>query len=186
MQTTTGKKLLTAAEYIQLFEQGVLTESDRVELIEGEVVEKMTVGNRHVGRVSRLIHLFVGRFGDRVMVNAQSPILLTDVSMPEPDLVVLRARDDFYEGSYAGPHDILHLMEVADTSLAFDRLRKARLYAAAGVTEYWLVNLRENVLEVYRQPTPQGYASVTVLRQGDRVAVAAFPELDLAVEDLVP
>src|SRR5207302_10141231 len=105
MHTTTGKKLLTSAEYIHLIEQGVLTETDRVELIEGEVVEKMTVGNRHVGSVSRLIHLFVGRFGDRVMVSAQSPVLLTAVSMPEPDLVVLHARDDFYEGSYAAPQD---------------------------------------------------------------------------------
>jgi hypothetical protein len=102
MQTTTGKKLLTAAEYIQLFEQGVLTESDRVELIEGEVVEKMTVGNRHVGRVSRLAHPFFRQFGDRVTLSAQ-PVLLTDISMPEPDLVVLHARDDFYESSYATP-----------------------------------------------------------------------------------
>jgi Uma2 family endonuclease len=78
------------------------------------------------------------------------------------------------------------LIEVADTSLAFDRLRKARIYAAAAVTEYWLVNLREDVLEVYRQPTSQGYASVTVLRRGDRVTLTAFPDLDLAVEDLVP
>ena len=186
MHTTTGKKLLTSAEYIQLIEQGVLTESDRVELIEGEVVEKMTVGHRHVGRVSRLTHLFMGRLGDRVVVSTQSPVLLTDVSMPEPDLVVLHVRDDFYETRYATPQDILLVVEVADSSLAFDRLRKARLYAAAVVTEYWLINLRDDVLEVYRQPTPQGYASTTILRRGDRVALAAFPEIELAVEDLVP
>ncbi len=186
MHITTGRRSLTSAEYIQLIEQGVLTEGDRVELIEGEVVEKMTVGHRHVGRVSRLTHLFLGRLGDRVMVSAQSPVLLTDVSMPEPDLVVLRARDDFYETSYATPDDILLVIEVADSSLAFDRLRKARLYAAAAVAEYWLINLRDDVLEVYRQPTPQGYASATILRRGDRVALAVFPELDLAVENLVP
>lgn len=186
MHTTTGKKLLTSAEYIQLIEQGVLTEGDRVELIEGAVVEKMTPGHRHVGRVSRLTHLFVRHFGDRVMVSAQSPVLLTDVSMPEPDLVVLHVRDDFYEGSYATPHDILLVVEVADSSLAYDRLRKARLYAAAEVTEYWLINLRDDVLEVYRQPTPQGYASATILRRGDRVALGASPELELAVEELVP
>jgi Uma2 family endonuclease len=186
MQTTTGKKLLTATEYIQLFEQGVLTENDRVELIEGEVVEKMTVGNRHVGRVSRLAHLFFRHLGDRVTVSAQSPVLLTDISMPEPDLVVLHARDDYYEGGYATPQDILLLIEVADTSLSFDRLRKARVYAAAAVTEYWLVNLRDDALEVYRQPTSQGYASMTVLRRGDRIALAAVPGLELAVEDLVP
>ena len=186
MHITTGKKLLTSAEYIQLIEQGVLTETDRVELIEGEVVEKMTVGNRHVGRVSRLNHLFIGRFGYLVMVISQSPVLLTDVSMPEPDLVVLQVRDDFYETSYATPHDILLVVEVADSSLAFDRLRKARLYAAAAVTEYWLINLRDDVLEVYRQPTPQGYASVAILRRGDRVALAAFPEFELTVEELVP
>lgn len=186
MHTTTGKKLLTSAEYIQLIEQGVLTESDRVELIEGEVVEKMTVGPRHVGRVSRLTHLFLGRFGDRVVVSTQSPVLLTDVSMPEPDLVVLHVRDDFYETRYATPDDILLVVEVADSSLAFDRLRKARLYAVAAVTECWLINLRDDVLEVYRQPTAQGYASVTTLRRGSRVALAALPQLDLAVEDLVP
>ena len=78
------------------------------------------------------------------------------------------------------PLSRLLLIEVA----ACDRLRKARLYAAAGVTEYWLVNLREDVLEVYRQPTPQGYASMTALRRGDRVTLAAFPDLDLAVKDL--
>jgi Uma2 family endonuclease len=188
MSTATGKKLLTSAEYIALFEQGVITEQDRVELIEGEVVEKAMIGHLHAGRVGRVDHLLQRLLGGRALVISQSTVLLSQVSMPEPDFVILRWRDDFYESRYATPADMLALIEVADSSLAFDRGRKLRIYAAAGVEEYWLLNLVDGVLEVYRQPGPhlRGYASVTTLRRGDRVAFLAFPELAIEVEDLMP
>ena len=188
MHTTTGKKLLTSAEYIALFEQGVLTEADRVELIEGEVVEKMTIGPLHVGRVTRVDRLLQRLLGDRALVVSQGAVLLSEISMPEPDFAILRHRDDFYESRHATPGDMLALIEVADSSLSFDRGRKLRIYAAAGVAEYWLINLQRNVLEVYRQPGPhpRGYAAVATLRRGDRIAFLAFPELEIAVEELVP
>jgi len=186
MHTTTGKKLLTSAEYIQLFERGILTDDDRVELIEGEVVEKMTINAPHAGRVARVVKLFVRLFGDRAVVTSQSPVLLTDLSVPEPDFSILRYRDDFYEARLPTLQDVLLLVEVADTSLAFDRGRKMRVYAAAGVPEYWLVNLPENVLTVYRDAGPGGYGQVVTVRRGDRIAPTAFPDLELAVGDLVP
>lgn len=188
MHTTTGKKLLTSAEYVALFEQGVLTEADRVELIEGEVVEKMTIGPLHVGRVGRVQFLLFRLLGGRAVMVSQGAVLLSEISMPEPDFAILRYRDDFYESRYATPGDMLALIEVADSSLSFDRGRKMRIYAAAGVPEYWLINLPDNALEVYRRPGPhpRGYALVTTFRRGDRVAFLAFPDLEIAVEELVP
>jgi Uma2 family endonuclease len=188
MRTTTGKKLLTSAEYVALFEQGVLTEADRVELIEGEVVEKMTIGPLHVGRVGRVDFFLHQLLGRRAMVISQGAVLLSEISMPEPDFAILRWRGDFYESRHATPEDMLVLIEVAESSLSFDRGRKMRIYAAAGVPEYWLINLPGNVVEVYRQPGPhpRGYASVATFRRGDRIAFLAFPDLEIAVEELVP
>jgi Uma2 family endonuclease len=188
MSTATGKKLLTSAEYMSLYEQGVFTEDDRVELIEGEVVPKIMVGPLHVGRVGRVHRFLHRRLGDRALVVSQGTVLLSEISMPEPDFVILRWRDDFYESRHATPADMLALIEVADSSLSFDRGRKLRIYAAARVQEYWVLNLVDHVLEVFRQPGPHpsGYASVATYRRGDRIAFLAFPDLDIAVEELLP
>jgi Uma2 family endonuclease len=186
MHTASGKKLLTTAEYMALVDQGVLHERDRVELIEGEVVEMSPIGPPHYGRVNRLNRLLIRLLGDRAVVAVQGDVRLSDITQPQPDFAILRFRDDFYSHAHAGPRDIFCLIEVADSSLSFDRRRKAPLYAKYGVAEYWIVDLVHDLLLVHREPGAEGYGSVVTLRRGDRVTLAAFPDLPIEVDELLP
>lgn len=186
MSITSRKKLLTAAEYEALVDEGILSEDDRVELIEGEVVEMTPIGPPHDSRVIRLTHLFTRLLGDRALVGVQTSARLSDFTQPQPDFVILRQREDYYAQAHPGPSDILCLIEVADTSLRFDRGRKGKLYAGYGILDYWIVNLPKNLLEVRRDPGPDGYASLVTLRRGDRVSLAAFPDLVIDVAELLP
>ncbi|HVT18034.1 MAG TPA: Uma2 family endonuclease [Thermoanaerobaculia bacterium] len=186
MRTASGKKLLTSAEYEGLVEQGVLHEDDRVELIEGEVIPLSPIGPPHGGVVICLANVLIPLLAGRAVVGVQTSTRLSDITEPQPDLLILRPRGDFYTTAHPLPEDIFCLIEVSDSSLAYDRGRKAPLYAQAGVPETWLFNLPEEFLEVYREPGPRGYASVTTLRRCDRVAFAAFPDLVIEVSDLLP
>jgi Uma2 family endonuclease len=185
MRTTSGRKLLTAAEFEALARDGILAEGAGVELIEGEVVTMSPIGPLHSALSARLMYMLIGRLGARAHVRAANPVLLSDITEPQPDLAIVPHRDDYYRTAHPKPADILCLIEVSDTSLAFDRGRKARLYAAAGVPEYWILNLRDDVLEVRRDPRPEGYGAVRLLRRGERVACAAFPDLSLEVAEIL-
>ena len=179
------KRLFTVAEYYRMAEAGILGEDDRVELIEGEIVEMSPIGSRHAACVMRLTELFSQQVGERAHVNVQNPIRLGEHSEPQPDLALLRRRPDFYATSHPGPSDVLLVVEVAETSADYDREVKLPLYARAGIGEVWLVALAEEGIEVYRQPSPQGYQEVQRLRRGQRVVAQAFPDLELAVGDVL-
>jgi Uma2 family endonuclease len=182
MSTISGKKLLTAAEF-EALELEYLDQ--RVELIEGEVVTMSPIGPRHCGRDVLVHDLLMRKLGERVQVRDQMPVRLSDITEPQPDLVIVPHRDDYYGTAHPGPGDILCLIELANTSLAYDRGRKARIYAAAGIRDYIILNLRDEVLEVHRDPGPQGYASVTLLRRGDRLTLLAFPDVQIEVAELL-
>jgi Uma2 family endonuclease len=172
-------------DYEQMIARGILREDDRVELIRGEIIEKMPIGDPHASSVIRFNRILGKTFGDAVLIGVQSPIRLDD-SEPEPDLCLLVPRDDFYLSGKPRPADILLLIEVSDTSLEFDREVKRPLYAEAGIRELWIVNLEEESLEVHRDPTPEGqYRDISVLRRGQEVEIAAFPGIKLAVADLL-
>jgi Uma2 family endonuclease len=162
---------------------GVLTENDRCELIRGELIEKMTIGDPHMAGVRRLIKLF-SVLGDQAITSAQDAIKLLD-SRPEPDVALLVPRSDFYASQTPGPPDILLLVEVADSSLAYDRQVKLPLYAENSIREYWIVNLIDDCLEVHRQPRAADYSERLVVRRGDRISPLAFPALSLAAEMLL-
>jgi Uma2 family endonuclease len=175
---------ITVDEYEQMIESGILTEKDRVVLIRGEVVPKMAMGPNHAASVRRLTRFVDRRIGQFAQVSPQCPIRLPD-SEPEPDLAVLRLRDDFYASGHPRPADILLLIEVADSWLEEDREVMRPLYAEAGIRDYWIVNLRDQCLEVYRQPQPDGsYGEIQILRRGQQVEITALPGLSFAVEDL--
>jgi Uma2 family endonuclease len=170
---------LTVAQYDRMIDVGILKEDDRVELIRGEIVAKMPIGDPHVACVDRLTRLFVRATGDDVIVSVQNPIRLAD-SEPEPDVVLKRANG----GSHGKPDpaDVLLLVEVADDSLEYDREVKGPLYAENGIAEYWIVNLVDRCLEVHRGPQPAGtYSDVWTLRPGDRAEVAALPGVTVEV-----
>lgn len=175
----------TVAEYERMIVAGILTENHKVELIRGEIVAKMPIGNPHIACVDRLTRLLFRAVGDDAIVSVQNPILLTD-SEPEPDLTLRRPRADFYASGKPGPADLLLVIEVADSSLEVDREVKGPLYAENGVAEYWIVNLIDGCLEVRRKPRPDGtYEDVRTLRPGDTADVAALPGVAVAVADVL-
>jgi Uma2 family endonuclease len=179
------RRKLTADEYDRMGEAGILHEDERVELIDGEILEMPPISDDHIGGVHSLTAIFGRRLGDRAIVSVQNPFRLSDYSEPQPDLLLLRPRDDYYRSGKARPEDIFLLVEVARTSLDYDRDTKLPRYAAAGIVEAWIVNLVDRCIEVYRDPTAAGYATRIVCRRGDTLAPAAFPDLTIHVEEIL-
>lgn len=175
----------TVEEYYKLAEVGILREDDRVELIEGEIVVSSPMGSRHAACVNRFNRLFMERVGDRAIVSVQNPIRLGEHSEPEPDLVLLKPRPDFYSSSHPGPQDVLLLIEIAETSLEYDREVKLPLYAQHGVPEVWLVDLAPGRLTVFRKPQRGRYTGVRKPQRGETIAPEALPEVKLDVEGIV-
>jgi hypothetical protein len=165
-------------------ETGVLEPDERVELIEGEIVEMSPIGARHARCVDRLNALLVPLVTGRAIVRVQGPVLLSPISEPQPDVALLAWRQDFYAEA-PGPADILLAVEVADSSLLTDRRVKVPLYGRSGVPETWLVDLVANRVEVHRDPGPSGYASTTMCRGGEAVFVEALPDLVVVAETLI-
>lgn len=188
LQLTTWRlptRRFTVEEYYRMAEAGILKEDDRVELIEGEIVEMSPIGRVHAGIVDRLTHLFVTRVGDVAQVRIQNPLRLDERSEPEPDLTLLVPRPDFYTSGHPRPKDVLLLVEVADSSIEFDREVKIPLYARAGIREVWLVDLNVGTVTVFRDPTADGYRTVRTLRRGESIGALAFPGREFAVAEIL-
>jgi len=179
------RRTFTAAEYYQMAQVGILSEDDRVELLEGEIIQMSPIGSRHAACVDRLNMLFSVRLGPKAIVRVQSPIHLSEDSEPEPDLVLLEPQPDFYAQAHPEPGDVLLLVEVAETSVEYDRQMKTPLYAQGGIAEAWLVDLVGECIEVYRSPSQQGYGEIWRRWPGQRLAPHAFPDLDLAVDEIL-
>jgi Uma2 family endonuclease len=175
----------TTDEYEQMIATGILTEEDRVELIDGEIIAMSPINVRHAACVKRLNELFSDRKAKRYIVGVQDPIRLDERSVPEPNVVLLRRRPDFYRGGHPEPEDVILIIEVADTSLAYDQGVKASLYARASIEEFWLVNLAENNVVVYREPGPNGYASQQAKTEGMTISPATLPDIVLTVDDII-
>ena len=168
-------------EYDRMIDLGILKEDARVELIRGEIVAKMPIGDPHVACVDRLNRLIVRAVGDDVTVSIQNPVRLAD-SEPEPDLVLKRPASH----GKPVPADILLLIEVAESSPEDDREVKGPLYAENGIAEYWIVKLVDRCLEAYRSPQSDGtYADMRTMRPGDRIDVAALAGVTIDVVALI-
>lgn len=181
-----AKRRFTVEEYYRMAEVGILRHDERVELIEGEIIEMAAIGSKHAGCVKRLNRLLVRGVGDRGLVQIQDPARLSDLSEPEPDVTVLRPRPDDYMTSHPGPADVLLLIEVADTTVGYDRGTKAPLYALAEIPEYWLVDIPADEFEVYRDPSPDGYREVRRYSRSDILHPLAFPDLAVSVAEILP
>lgn len=179
------KRRFTVEEYRRMAEAGVLTEDDRVELIEGEILQMTPIGPRHAACVARLNHLFSIAVGARAIVWVQNPIRVIPDSEPQPDVALLRPLADFYKEAHPGPLDILVLIEVSETSIGYDRTVKVPLYARAGIREVWLVDLESESVHVHRNPAASGYQDVRQLSRGERLTVEALPELAFSVSDIL-
>jgi Uma2 family endonuclease len=179
------RRRFTSAEYHAMAEAGVLAEDERVELITGEIVRMGPIGSRHIGCVNYLNGEISAGLRHRAVVSVQNPVQVADGQEPQPDIAVLRFREDHYRGLLPAPSDLLLVIEVADTSVDYDRNVKLPLYAQAGIAEAWLVRLRDACIEIHRSPGATGYQEMRTLRSGDSVAPLAFPELKLAVAGIL-
>jgi Uma2 family endonuclease len=187
--TLTGmhRRLLTLDAYYSLVDSGKLGDG-RLELIEGELVDMAPIGDPHSALVDPLARMLVPLFGPGYSVRTQSPILIaTDPkpSVPQPDIVVAKGDWREYRSRKPGPGDIELLVEIADSTLSGDRGIKAALYASAGIPEYWIVNLVDVQLEVYREPSGAGYAECTILRPGESIEPRSTPGKSLAIADFL-
>lgn len=179
------RRKLTADEYQRMGEAGIFGEDERVELLDGELYAMPPIGDDHVGRIISLDYFLNRRVGERAFVSIQNPIRLSDYSEPEPDVALLRPRDDFYGGGRIQPQDILLLIEVARSSLDFDRLEKLPRYAAAGIIEVWIANLVARRIEVYREPRGDCYAFTQILGPGEFVSPVTLPDVVLGVDEIL-
>lgn len=173
---------LTVGDYDRMVEAGVLKPKSRVELIEGEVIDMAPIGTRHhaaVLRLSRRLQLSVGELG---LVSVQGPLRLGEYSQPEPDLMLLSPRTDYYAAAHPSAADVQLLIEVADTSARYDREIKLPLYALHGVPEVWIVDLHERCVRFFRQPSEGRYLDATATETPGLVALPSLPgvTIDLA------
>lgn len=164
---------------------GILSEGDRVELIDGEVVEMSPIGSRHAACVDRLNKLLNRLVAQDVIVRVQNPIVLDDYSEPQPDVSLLRPRPDFYAQGHPSPADVLLVVEVADSSTQFDREIKLPLYAQAMLPEVWLVNLPDDTIERYSRPVNGAYRIAQTLRRGEVLISTAILNLNLDVNAIL-
>lgn len=167
-------------EYHRMAEVGILHEDDRVELIEGEIVEMAAIGTRHFVCVNGLTRLLVRAVGDEVIVSVQNPVRLDERNEPQPDLAVIRNRN--YRESLPGPEDVLLLIEVSDTTLSYDKNIKLPLYARSGIPEVWIVDLTNETIERHTNPSGDDYRNLEKVRRGETFQSAALPGLSLRAD----
>jgi hypothetical protein len=184
MSVDVVRRRFTVSEYLNMVHAGILTATDRVELLDGEIVEMTPVGRPHAACVAALVRIFITGAGSRAVVWSQGPIRLSERSQPGPDVTLLRPRSVPYRDADVEPRDVLLLVEVSDTSLRRDRELKLPLYAGAGILEYWIADVQDQAVEVHTNPSGSSYGSVQRFGRGDGLSPVAFPELRVAVDDI--
>ena len=185
MATEVLRRRFTLEEYHRMGEAGILSRYDRVELIDGEIFEMSPIGPRHAACVDRLTRIFVISLGERAIVRVQNPVNPAPDSEPQPDVALLLPRHDFYSRAHPGPAHILLVVEVADSSLGYDRGIKRGLYVRAGIQEFWIVDLDGEAVDVHREPVVTGYRDVRRVQRGDTVSPQAFPDVTIRVDDIL-
>lgn len=182
---TPTRRRFTVHDYHRMGESGILSEDDRVELIDGEIVQMTPIGGRHAACVNELTQILVGAADQHTVVSVQNPVRLDDFHEPQPDLAVLRRREDYRSGRLPGPGDVVLLIEVADTTLRYDRSVKLPLYAQAGIAEVWLVDVAGGILERHAEPGGGRFAAVQ-RAEGDQILHStAWPGLALGPHALL-
>ena len=165
---------------------GILLEDDRVELIYGEIIAMSPIGNPHNAAVDRANRALVLAAGEKAIVRVQGSVRLNLYNEPQPDIVLLKYQDDFYAKDGAGPSDILLIVEMADSSLRYDRKLKAKLYADMGIHEYWIADLNGGCIYAHSDRHQKTYRLVQQFRKGDVISPELLPECRIAVDNLLP
>jgi Uma2 family endonuclease len=183
METEAAKKLFTVDEYYKMVDAGILREDDRFELIEGEIIQMSSMGSRHAAVVSRLNDVLVPLLKGKALLRPQLPLRLNEFNEPEPDIVVLKPRPDFYASAHPGPADVFLVVEISDSTLKYDRDVKLPIYAAMKLPEVWLADLARNEVLVYRDPSGKRYMTSLTFRSGESLPCLMLPQIQLAVND---
>jgi Uma2 family endonuclease len=184
--TELQRRRFTVEEYYRMAEVGILGPMDRVELIEGEIVQMSPISHLHGACVVALGDALKRAFGDRGLLSPQNPLRLPRDTVPQPDVVFLRPPLSQYWARLPQPEDVLLLVEVADTSYHYDRVVKVPLYARAGISEVWIVDLNHNVVEVFRTPSPTGYGATLRIERNGTIAPVAIADVVVAVDNFLP
>lgn len=186
MSANIRRKMFTTDEYHRMTELGILGEDDHLELINGEIIfMAAAIGSRHAACVGRLTELFVANFTGKAIIWVQNPVRIREHSEPEPDIALLKPRQDFYAEAHPGPEDVLLIVEVSDSSLEYDRETKLPLYGKAGIGEAWIVNLKDGCVEVYTNPSEQGYDVLRKFRKGMTVFSDSFADVHVSVDEII-
>ena len=184
--TQPARRLFTVDEYYAMADAGILTEGERVELIDGEIIVMSPIGNEHAATVNVAAHFLIPvSIGRAANVRVQSHVRLDERTQPEPDVLLLKWRDDFYRHRAPAADDVLLLIEVSDTSLSYDRNIKLALYARFLIPEVWLANIPARVIEAYTEPVDGEYTITRVYRPGETVSPTAFPDITLPVSQII-
>ncbi len=178
------KRLFSRVEYYQMADSGILTCTDKTELIKGEIILKSPAGPYHASRSRKIEAIFSRLIGDQAQTSTQNPVQLDDFSEPEPDFVLLKPRADYYASQHPGPEDIMLLIEISHSTYAFDKNIKLPLYAQAGIPEVWIINLNESQVEVFKQPQGEEFREKLIFRQGESIEVEVLSS-SVAVRDLL-
>jgi Uma2 family endonuclease len=185
MSRQLAKHWISVDEYERMGRAGVFGESTRLELLEGEIYEMSPIGSPHAACVKYLNMLFNRLFSGKMLVGVQDPIRVDDFSEPQPDIALLRWRDDFYKSSHPTPADVLLVIEVADSTVESDRSYKLPLYAKAGIPEVWIVNLPDETIELYAEPASGVYQASKTFKRGEEVQAQGVSELRVGVADIL-
>ena len=185
MQMDATRKLFTVDDYYKMLDAGILCEDDRVELIEGEIIEMSPMGSRHAAVVSSVTEALVSLFKGKALLRPQLPLRLNEFNEPEPDIAVVKPRPDRYSSRHPGPTDALLVIEISVSSLRYDRDVKLPIYAASQVPEVWIAHLRAATVLVYRDPAGTHYATHLKYGRGESLSCLAFPEIQVAIDDLL-
>lgn len=177
---------ITTREYDLMIESGVFDENDHIELLNGVIIEKMPKGTKHSSANDRATKMFYKTLSDKAVIRNQNPIWLDDFSEPEPDIVLAKPKEDEYENSHPTPKDIYLILEIADSTVGYDRNTKGSAYAKAGIRQYLLLNVQEKTLEDYREPNADGFQSKQTHRAEQSFNLVAFPEISFQVKDFLP
>ena len=185
MSVEIAKHWITVEEYDRMATAGVFAADARLELIEGEILEMSPVGKRHAACIGRLTEVLSKHMSGRAILWVQNPIRLNDLSVPQPDVALLRKRDDFYENELPKPYDVLLIVEVADSTVGYDREIKLKLYARAGIAEVWIANLPDAGIEIYIAPSGDAYRTAARVGRGARIVSPTVSGLTLEADTLL-
>ncbi|MCD6255854.1 MAG: Uma2 family endonuclease [Deltaproteobacteria bacterium] len=179
------KYRFSVSDYYKLVEVGILSEDDRVELINGEIIEMTPVGAKHASCINKLAFLFNLKLQGKALVSVQNPLHIDEYNEPQPDIMLLRYKENFYSDRHPIPQDVFLLIEVAESSIDYDRKVKLPLYVKAGISEVWIINLNENCIEIYRDPSKDEYQTQIKLKGEQRFSPISFPKVTLSVTEII-